>query len=216
MTFLRRAAVFAQALSFFPAGLSRYQRRLGAFIAISFALHLLTAVGFGPFDLSGRGPAEARGRTELHARLAPAESRPAETPAAAPGAAPDRAPEAAARETPPPQPPAETGGLSLPAAEPWYTASEVDVRAEPVTRVSLRYPENARAELAVSTVRLRLFIDERGVVRKIQIAQSGPSAVFDEAARRAWEDVRFTPALKDGAPVRSQKLIELTYTAGTQ
>jgi TonB family protein len=202
--------VLAQAFFSLPGGVSRLQLRLGSFIALSAALHLLMALGTGPFDLSARGAGNGQDRTELHATLAPAPS------SAAPGAAADDVSKPASRDAPAPQPAAEAGsGLSLPAVEPWYTASEVDVRAEPVTRLNLRYPENARAELAISTVRLRLFIDERGVVRKIQIAARGPSAVFDETARRAWEEVRFTPALRNGAPVKSQKLIELTYTAGS-
>jgi hypothetical protein len=27
----------------------------------------------------------------------------------------------------------------------------------------------------------------------------------------AWEDVRFTPAIKDGRPVKSQKLLEFDF-----
>jgi protein TonB len=104
----------------------------------------------------------------------------------------------------------EVAGIALPSPDKWYTAQEVDVRAEPLAGVAVQYPENLRGP-AAGKVRLRVFIDERGVVRKIQVAASEPPGLFDESARKAWEDVMFSPAIKNGAPVKSQKLLELTY-----
>ena len=109
---------------------------------------------------------------------------------------------------------AQEAGVALPAAEKWYNASEVDVRAEPSTAVRLHYPENLRGDPIVGKVHLRLFIDERGVIRKMQIAASNPTGVFDQAAKQSWEGVSFSPAMKDGKPVKSQKLLELLYEPG--
>jgi len=109
---------------------------------------------------------------------------------------------------------ADAAGLALPEAEKWHTAREVDVRAQPLTEIRLRYPEHLRGEAVLGKVQLRLFIDERGVVRKMQVAASEPDKMFDEAAKQAWEGVMFSPALKNGAPVKSQKLLELIYQPG--
>jgi len=176
----------------------------------------VTAFGAGRVDFTARrffGDTAAV-RTELHATLKLGDT-------AQPLPAAQHADEAdAVREAATGPAPVETttsarasagsAGLALPAPDTWYTASEVDVRAEPLSEVRLRYPENLSSPVA-GTVRIRLFIDEGGVVRKLQIASSEPPGLFDEAAKRAWEDVRFTPARKNGVAVKSQKLVELTY-----
>lgn len=193
--------------------LSRPLRRLSFFAALSVLAHAATIVGSGPFRLTGLGLGAAGegARFELHARLV--EQPPARAEEAA---------GAAESEPPAPRPPeeepagprgrdAEAGSLALPAPEKWYTAREVDVRAEPLGAVVLRYPERLRGTLAAGTVRLRLFIDEHGVVRKLVVAAADPPGLFEEEAKSAWQEVRFRPALKESAPVKSQKLIELTY-----
>jgi protein TonB len=60
-------------------------------------------------------------------------------------------------------------------------------------------------------VRLLLFIDERGVVTRMQIDEAEPARLFDAAAMRAWTDVKFSPAQKNGVAVKSQKLLELSF-----
>jgi periplasmic protein TonB len=214
---------FMRALSFVTESMSPTQVRLGGFIAISIALHFVMVAGAGPLDFSARRFGDAPARPDLHATLAPRDHAQVEPAPAAvdPGAtetAKETAPEAAPTESPP-RPgaagaPTEEAGLALPAAEKWYTARELDVRAEPLTNVHLHYPENLRSQPVVGKVHLLLFIDERGVVRKMQIAASEPGGLFDEAARQAWEGVTFSPALKNGAPVKSQKLLELIYQPG--
>jgi len=88
------------------------------------------------------------------------------------------------------------------------------VGAEPPLPREFEYPEALRGTKVFGKVRLRLFIDEHGILRKIEIVASEPPGVFDGAAEAAWSSVRFTPARKDGAPVKSQKLVELAYTPG--
>lgn len=212
-----------QVVSAFSDGITPTQVRLGGFIAISIALHLMMAAGAGRLDVSARRFGDVPARPDLHATLAPRDHAQVEPGASRvdPGAtetAKESAPEPAPTESAP-RPgaagaPVEEAGLALPAAEKWFTAGELDVRAEPLTSVELRYPENLRNQPVIGKVRLRLFIDERGVVRKMQIAASEPDGLFDDAAKQTWEDVRFSPALKNGAPVKSQKLLELLYQPG--
>jgi protein TonB len=204
-----------------PRGVPAERARLAAFIVLSLALHLITVIGAGPLDLSLRRPGDAPPRTELQATLVTGESaRPAAQPAPE-GEKPAAGGEAAA--VPQAGEPGDTAragtqtgerGLALPAPDKWYTASEVDVRAEPITEIRLRYPREL-AERVHGTVRVRVFIDEGGVVRKLQIDSSEPPGLFDEAAKQGWQDVRFSPARRNGVAVKSQKLIELTFTPAT-
>ena len=104
------------------------------------------------------------------------------------------------------------GALDIPMPEKWYSASELDVRAEPRNSPALQYPQELAASSLSAKVRIVLFIDERGVVRKTQLVESGPERPFDLAAATAWNNVQFSPALKNGVAVKSQKLLELDFT----
>jgi TonB family protein len=195
--------------------------RFFAFTAASVALHALTFGAYAPGGASA--PARAEASPVLRAVLAPGE--PAVTPAHdSPSESRPDAPatlDSGASATLPAEPnptlakarpPAGPGGVDSPLPDKWYTAAEVDVRAEPQNAPRLDYP----AELATSglsaIVRLRIFIDERGAVRKVELAEAGPNRAFDIVAQRAWDEVRFSPALKQGVPVKSQKLLELDFT----
>lgn len=98
----------------------------------------------------------------------------------------------------------------LPSPDKWYKRSELDVLAEPLRVVKLDYPEAVKSRRS-ARVQVRLFIDERGVVRKTAIEVEGPERAFDDAAVQAWQGVHFSPAMKNGAAVKSQKVIELDF-----
>ncbi len=66
--------------------------------------------------------------------------------------------------------------------------------------------------ITIGLLLVAVIVDEGGVVRKLQIAESEPPGLFDEAAKLGWQDVRFSPARLNGVAVKSQKLIELNYT----
>lgn len=217
--FVGTSSSSVQSVFLLTEAVSRTHARLAGFIAISVAVHLLTVLGIGPLDLSARRVGDASTPLELHATLAPGERAEAGAALSREGneteTARDAGPEISRGGNPePPGAAAAEAGLALLAPDKWYTAREVDVRAQPLTEVRLRYPEELRSQPVVGRVHLRLFIDERGVVRRIQVAVSEPGGLFDEAAKQAWEDVKFSPALKNGTPVKSQKLLELTYHPG--
>ena len=194
--------------------------RFVAFTAVSIALHALTLGAYTPGG--GSAPARAEASSVLHAVLAPRElaftpasDSPSERPADAAAnldsgaAAPE--PDATFVKV---EPRSGPGGLDVPLPDKWYTAAEVDVRAEPTNAPRLDYPPELALSGLSAIVKLRIFIDERGTVRKVELAESGPDRAFDMAARRAWDDVRFSPALKHGVPVKSQKLLELDFSPG--
>jgi TonB family protein len=184
----------------------RCVRRLVGFVAASFALHALTLVGIAPGGVSGAPYRGAATHEPLRATLAahPAAARGAATP-----------PNASAVEQPPPpayERAGTPGGVDLPLSEKWYAAEELDVLATPIGEVHLDYPEELEGSGMAGRVQLRLFIDERGVVRRMQVVEAEPKRFFDRAAMRAWKDVRFSPAQKAGTAVKSQKLLELAFT----
>lgn len=200
----------------------RTLRRFLAFTAASIALHALTLGAYRPGP--GTTPATGESMPALYAVLAPREPpSPSPSPDTDPGqtpdadAAPPDTPEAEQQEPSPvvakADPRAGTGAVDIPLPDKWYTAAEVDVRAEPTNSPSLEYPQALAMSGVSGTVRLRIFIDELGIVRKVELANPGPEQAFDTIAQRAWDDVRFSPAMKDGVAVKSQKLLELDFTS---
>lgn len=93
----------------------------------------------------------------------------------------------------------------------YYTAQEVDVRAEPINEVDLIYPQLAYQRRIRGTVQLRLFINQYGSIDEITLIQSTPTGTFDEAAIAATLALQFKPAIMNGRNVRSQKTIEVVF-----
>jgi TonB family protein len=104
------------------------------------------------------------------------------------------------------------GGSSVPMTERYYRNSEVDQQAVPIVQGPLVFPEQAYVSKLAGTVRARVYIDERGKVVSVKIVQARPvRGVFEDAALEALSQVRYRPALLAGEPVKSQKLIEVTF-----
>jgi TonB family protein len=118
------------------------------------------------------------------------------------------------RERQQPQP--ESGGkpdaARLPMPDRWYTAAEVEVRAQPLDDVEFAYPP--KLERLVARVEVALFIDERGYVRKAQVVSAEPEKLFDEAALNGWRNVRFSPAMRGGVAVKSEKIVQVDFQPG--
>jgi len=184
------------------------------------ALHALTLGVHAPGE--GAAAASRLAPAVLYAMLAPRDTASDPSPdvrtaeregGARQNGVPDSAPAGpnptVAKAEPRPGPP---GALDIPLPERWYSASELDVRAEPRTSPALQYPQELATSGLSAKVRIVLFIDERGVVRKTQLAESGPERPFDLAAAKAWDNVQFSPAMKNGVPVKSQKVLELDFT----
>ncbi len=66
--------------------------------------------------------------------------------------------------------------------------------------VRVPYPEEARQAGTEGTVRLKVTIDEKGLVTAVSIL-NGPGYGLNEAARDALKRFRFTPATQKGEPV---------------
>lgn len=103
-------------------------------------------------------------------------------------------------------------GSSLPTAVRYYRNSEVDVPATPIVRGPLIFPEHAYVSKLRGTVKARVYINEDGAVESVQIVEVRPlGGIFEEAALEALRQVRYKPAEIAGQPVKTQKLIEVTF-----
>jgi len=97
------------------------------------------------------------------------------------------------------------------APDPYLTSREVDAPAVAHGRVPLIYPENPFLWKLRGTVRLRVFINELGTVDRAQVVYARPPGEFEAAALEAVGRLAYDPAIKNGRPVKSQKLIEVTF-----
>lgn len=82
------------------------------------------------------------------------------------------------------------------------TGDTVDQPPEPRTQGELPYPPQAKRDGVTGYVVLNLLINAEGEVEKVQILEAQPEGVFEEAARDAVADWRFTPARYEGRDVR--------------
>lgn len=93
----------------------------------------------------------------------------------------------------------------------YLLSSEVDVRAMPVNMPVLIYPEKAQQMRIDGLVMLKVYISASGRIDSVDIVETRPPGVFEEAALKALLATSFTPARKNGRDVKSQKLIEIKF-----
>jgi hypothetical protein len=101
----------------------------------------------------------------------------------------------------------EAGYLPVPSR--YYTSAEVDVKATPLgmktrPRTSDNFPLGR-----IATVKLRLFINEHGELDSYRIIDA--KHLPDRAALEDFREVRFRPAERAGRPVKSQKVVEISF-----
>lgn len=157
--------------------------RLGAALLASFALHAALIAGVERLGARWDGVSWHRPAPVLRATIR-------ELPPAAEAVAPSSA------------------ALPLPR---YYRLSELDVRPWIMTRVEPQYPESAKQRSLTGTVRIQLYIDETGRVERVQTLQADPPGVFENSAERAFLAARFTPAMKDGRPVKARMTLEVKF-----
>ena len=77
--------------------------------------------------------------------------------------------------------------------------------------VNLIYPAIPYQQRLGGSVTLSIFVNERGGIDKTVIVESKPAGVFDEAALQAVAELKFSPAIKDGKPVKNRKTIAVNF-----
>jgi protein TonB len=208
----------------------RSQLRLLVAFTLSLALHVVLLLSV-PVNPTGGIPDVV---ATLYARLEPATPEPAamsEPPrnatlvpdaAAVPPAktvepvSPPQAQTEAERNpvTPPPYSP--SAGIELPLIRDptYYAAKQLDVYPQPLTAIKLDYPDSAAAERIDGRLLLLLLIDEFGVVNEASVVEAQPEGYFEESALSVFRAARFSPAQKQGRPVKSRVLLHVRYLYG--
>lgn len=93
----------------------------------------------------------------------------------------------------------------------YYGARDVDVHPRALREVVPDYPADADHQQLSGRVRLELKLEADGRVSDIEVVSANPPGVFNESALKAFRHARFSPAQKNGRPVRAQVLIEVVY-----
>jgi protein TonB len=213
-----------------PVSRRAWLRLLVAF-ALSLVLHVVLLLSV-PVNPTGGMPNVV---ATIYARLEPATPEPAvnsELPPDATLIPADTAtvPEAKVVEPnpPPPQAQAETkpepkpatpppyspsGGIELPLIRDptYYPAKQLDVYPQPLTAIKLVYPDSAAAEHIDGRLLMLLLIDEFGVVNEASVVEAHPEGYFEETTLSVFRATRFSPAQKQGHPVKSRVLLQVKY-----
>jgi protein TonB len=226
----RRAMIATLAVTLEPVSRRARLRLLVAF-TLSLVLHFVLLLNV-PVNPTGGMPTVV---ATIYARLEPATPEPAvnsEPPPDATLIPADTAtvPEAKVIEPspPPPQAQAETkpepkpvtpppyspsGGIELPLIRDptYYPAKQLDVYPQPLTAIKLDYPDRAAAERIDGRLLMLLLIDEFGVVNEASVVEAHPEGYFEESTLSVFRATRFSPAQKQGHPVKSRVLLQVKY-----
>jgi len=82
------------------------------------------------------------------------------------------------------------------------TDDSVDNPPRPTYQAPMQYPRSARAGGVEGYVVLSLLISATGEIEKVQVLESQPSGVFEDAALQGVRDWQFQPAQYQGRNVR--------------
>jgi hypothetical protein len=93
----------------------------------------------------------------------------------------------------------------------YLTAAEVDSKAFPLRNVELDFPRTADGAEYYGALKLNVFISAAGRVERVEVVEATLPASFRDAAVRTFSEVRWEPARKAGARVKSVKAIEVRY-----
>jgi len=93
----------------------------------------------------------------------------------------------------------------------YYPAKQLDVYPRLSTQLDLHYRGKAAADNVTGRALLLVMIDEIGSVNDVSVVEAEPASYFEDDARRAFLNARFTPAYRNGRAVRSRVLIEVNY-----
>ena len=168
-------------------------RRLGTAFAASLAVHASLAAALAGLALGRHAGDEPRPPVLVASlRAAPPVQAPVGTALGPQARAPHRG---------------AAPGVPLPA--PYYhRTSELTERPAPLQPIEPRFPPGAPD---TGRMKLRLYINERGLVDAVDITEAEPAGVFEEAAAEAFGAARFRPGYKDKTPVKSQIALEVRF-----
>jgi TonB family protein len=95
----------------------------------------------------------------------------------------------------------------------YFTASELDHVATPLSDIGLAFPKGREGIDYFGTLRMDVYIDEAGRVDRVQVLESTVPRTFRDSAVGAFSRARFEPALRKGRAVKSIKKVEVRFAA---
>jgi len=101
---------------------------------------------------------------------------------------------------------------------PWryFPADRLSRVAYPRRDVGLQFPPGREGVDYYGTLRLDLYIDERGHVDRVQVEESSVPESFRASAVAAFAGTPFDPAVRYGRPVKSVKRVEVKFAPPIQ
>lgn len=108
---------------------------------------------------------------------------------------------------------APASAASAPAGEaPYLPRGDLTVAPKLLTPVQVPFPDEVEGMVDLK-IRISLFIDEQGVVRRIRIDTPDVPPVFERTVREAFSAARFAPGQLEATAVRSQIRLEVEFAA---
>jgi len=92
-----------------------------------------------------------------------------------------------------------------------WDEANVDVKPIALFRVKPLYPRSAMTKNLNGKVRIKLLVDQDGMVKTAEIIQAEPEGIFEEATINAVKQWRFQPAKVKGTPVACWCKTTITY-----
>lgn len=89
---------------------------------------------------------------------------------------------------------------------------EKDIPPKVIKYYPPRYPISAKIKNIEGKVIVKFVITKEGAVRDIEVIESFPDGVFDEAAIKSIEKYRFKPATKNGEPLDVTAKMPIEFT----
>lgn len=104
-----------------------------------------------------------------------------------------------------------SGGFGGDAAGVVAQGASIDRPVRVLFKTPLDYPSEARSRGVSGYVVLRIYISPGGAVDKIQIDESKPVGVFDQAAMNAIRGWKFEPAVQQGRAIAAYTLQKVRF-----
>jgi protein TonB len=93
----------------------------------------------------------------------------------------------------------------------YYGARDLDVQPHALRKIEPDFPAEADRQRLSGKIRLQLKLEADGRISDIKVVSASPPGLFEDSAINAFRDARFSPAQKNGRPVRALVQIEVVY-----
>jgi protein TonB len=90
----------------------------------------------------------------------------------------------------------------------WYEAKDLDVYPQALTVDSA----SMQTDGVGGTVTLLVAVDENGSVHEVTVLEAEPAGYFEARALGIFQQARFSPAQREGRPVRSKIVVKVPFT----